>query len=366
MKRFILGTAVAVALSMSAAAQVRQQQVVVPAFFNLSTRTDGNTYDWMRIVQAGAAVKIVVPNLNNFDADAGTTQCLSSPQAVVSCLRSNHTTLVLGYVDTSTARRTIDNILHGGDVTDAGQRIVSVDDWYGRGDAGFPPVGPIDGIFFDQGPVAGVAPEDTLSAYYQTLYQDMKAMDGGAPTYQGACQPTSNAPGQYACVMLNASQYPDDWVKRAADYATMYERPVHGSVILNPKTATKCPTLPDGGLQYDQQDYLIPAQFCPAADAGNSNCTNYQDAGNWYNANAGMVAHVLYSADAGDVSNVIAASRNNYGTPALVYLHDQDCAQYSHLSGLFEQTVGALNPPLNIVLPVTQADGGVTNVVLAF
>ncbi len=296
MKLRMLVVAVVIAIAAPAMSQ-DVQQLGVPAFSPV-TRCDGShNGDWTRIQSAGQAVTIVV-------ADK-TTLCdpynMPSTQVQFDALRAQpNYQLVLGYVDTRHGLRdpyyvfnTVQN------EPNPPSNPTTVQDWYR--DYG----GHIDGIFFDDGPTMeqGYPGDAALHAYYSNLYVTMK-------NRPGRCGPNHNQ----ACVMLNSSQYPNNWVMSVADNVVLWERALHGT-DMNPP---------------DSQGYLTnfilgDAQQSPAG---------------WYKSVSGNQAeHVIYGATTSEVTDVICSSRR-FGYP-LLYVHDRTGlgANYSQLSSLFEQTV---------------------------
>jgi hypothetical protein len=361
-------------LSTAAAAQ---QQIAVPAFFPLPASCNSATppgtvagctiptagSDWSRILAAGSVVKIVVAELDNLGPGDGVGDCTKTPQAMFGCLRQRNHTMTLGYVQTLSARRDsvcpfdaskplnnrLCNVVFatGAPALDPNRASeFSVAQWY----PGNQNTNNIDGIFFDVGPSSTdltVSPT-VQQAYYQDLYQYVRN------NFPGGC-------GGHACVMVNAAQFAGDaannvsgeWVvNAAADFAVLWERQVHGPTNLD------ClpPHLPDGGpAAPDAQDYLTA--FCPFgsdAPAPAGLCEQNQFEDNWYfsPANTPRIAHVLSSAVASDVDQIVARSRSAYGTPAMLYILDSGCdpnkpgigTSYNHLSGLFEQLATALAP----------------------
>jgi spherulation-specific family 4 protein len=372
MKVTTLCAASALALSMPAFSQT-SQTIAVPGFFPLnnsctpsSVQSPGCTRpalgsDWSRIERAGSTVQIVVAD-RSFETAAGTNLTDAQNQ-----FKRNRTAgqLVLGYVDTATAGRPI---------TCTGTHPCSVMDdvaqWYSHYVAPFATADPrLDGIFFDNGPLDNGSLTTAQDAQFNSYYTQLRH------------QVAQNFPSLR--VMLNASQYPMNWVLGVADFLTMYERPVHGASM------QFCP-----GNMADQQDYIgtscssvncLPAippslGFCPWKDH-TTNCGSVQtDSVNgmprgWYfeTANAQKIAHIIRAVAsatnvqtiAPDLPTIIGTSRASYGAPGLLYIHHQNCdpqlgALYSQLSDYFEQLVSALSPSLDIVIPVTNASTGTT------
>jgi hypothetical protein len=333
MKRATLAMSAAIAMSTAAAGQTPTQRLAVPAFFPLSTNGVVNN-DWVRIQRAGSVAKIVVPELDTIGNGVPGTGCTSSPTAMFDCLHGN-TQLVLGYVYTNSGQRDLGGncptktcVLHGGDTVAPYAGIPYVDKWYSTYG------GHIDGIFFDVGPslYGTTISEADQKAYYQSLYQTLTTP--GSPNFRsGPC-------GGHACIMVNASQFYNDWAMSVADYAVLWERALHGSDM------STC-------NQAGSQDYFDRTWFCPADGVNPSNCAApAQNPAGWYftPTNAAKAAHVIFSVhSAADISRIIAQSRSSYGSPGFLYIHDQDCdpahgAVYSRLPPYFEQVVAALNP----------------------
>jgi hypothetical protein len=116
--------------------------------------------------------------------------------------------------------------------------------------------------------------------------------------------------------MLNASQYPNDWVMSVTDNAILWERPLNV-----------------GG----PQSYL--SVFCPNTPHNGNNCMYGQSPAGWMfdPANASRGEHVVFLASQNDVQSIICKSRQR-GSPDL-YIHNLSSTNYGSLSSLFEQTV---------------------------
>lgn len=252
-------------------------------------------------------------------------------------------------------------VLHGGDGGPYTGNAY-VDQWYNT----YCPTAAschIDGIFFDVGPsLDSTISEADQRAYYQSLYQAVATRANTDPNH--GCPNPPGTPGNHPCVMINASQFPNDWVmstssgSQIADFVVTWERAVHGSANVH------CPPK----FTADPQNYTddtgtppSPALFCPSGTSSSS-CFRAQVPNNWYfdSANTPREAHVLFSASQADISGVIAKSRapvpSGYGSPAFLYIHDQDCdpikgAQYGHLADFFEQVVSAVQPSQGLAVP---------------
>ena len=357
-----------------AKAQTVQQRLAIPGFYPVEQKHNGVDYDWVRIQRAGSAVKFVVAGGDLASGAGGTgpgTGCTSSPKDMFDCLHRSGQ-LVLGYVATGAAQRDLlpgtcacpraDQrcSLHGGDVAgvDAQGNACKypgasfVDQWYQT----YCPSAAdchIDGIFFDTGPDLGSPiSEANQESYYQSLYQAVIARGAS-----GSC----GAPPGHPCVMVNAAQFPHDWVLTGniADFAVVWERSLHGSDMVGPG---RC----EPNSTSDAQDYLT--LFCPwHGPEINPSCSAVQSPASWMfaAANTPRIAHVIFGGGAGAVNNIVQQSRSAYGTPGLIYVHDEFCdtkhgAVYSHLPDYFEQLVSILNPSLDVVLPVRNASTGAT------
>jgi hypothetical protein len=206
------------------------------------------------------------------------------------------------------------------------------------------------GVFFDNGPLDNgslTAAQDTaFNSYYAALRTKMTQT---YPSWK---------------VMLNASQYPKDWVMGVADFVVLYERPLHGSAMVS------CPPT----FTADEQNYIgttcsstnCPDKFCPSGVTTTYCSSPQQPTANWYfaPANAAKSAHVIRAVtSSSDIDTVVTTGRLNYGAPGLIYIHDQNCdprlgALYSQLSTYFEHVVSTLAPSLDVVIPVTNASTG--------
>jgi hypothetical protein len=383
----------ALLLSASATAQTPPQRIAMPTFFALASKSPTNsTYQWLRVLSAAQAgvVKIAVAEFDTIGSgvlDGG--PCMVNAPAMFDCLRKNNV-LVLGYVMTDSARRDLGTAgqvpcpcprqdqrcaLHGGDATGSnaqGTRCTyqlpnntpdtSVDDWYNT----YCPTASnchIDGIFFDVGPDvvdANELPESTQEPYYQSMFTDVRARPHDQDPSRGSgCGSVPGTAGLNPCVLVNASQFYHDWLMSvgptplpAADYAVVWEHAAHGT--------DTCP-------KPDNQDYFT--NFIPQFTG---DCTNpnglVQCANDWYKADAARLGHVVFSVHLNvdnsipfsTINNIIATSQSSNGSPAFLYIHDEDCARYSRLPDYFEYLVSALRPSLDIVIPVTDASTGIT------
>jgi Spherulation-specific family 4 len=160
-----------------ASAAVCDQRLAVPAFFPLGD-------DWTRIEQAGSKVHLVVPEFSFSTVDPATNPDLlkAARQQFARC--RNKGQKILGYVSTQGGARNRAAI-------DA-----DIDRWFAR----YPTQ--LDGIFFDEGPVAWVDTE----AFYTDLIGGFKARHP-----------------QRSLAMLNAPQYPHEWVLAEADFVILWE-----------------------------------------------------------------------------------------------------------------------------------------------
>jgi hypothetical protein len=149
------------------------QKLTVPAFFGVNA-------DWGRIEEAGAAVKIVVPDrsFNELDGDA----LVAARAQFRRCRLAGQ--LVLGYVPTTNGDRPLS------------ETKKEVRTWYGQDKY----AGRLDGIFFDEGPLA----KKPRRRYYEALKRYVSTQFSGM-------------------VFLNAAQFPQEWVMGAADYVILWE-----------------------------------------------------------------------------------------------------------------------------------------------
>lgn len=277
--RWKLFASLALALSTPAVSQT--QRVVIPAFFGASSANDT---DWQRILNAGSTVEIVVVDYSMlYGSEANARARFNDLHA--------RGVLVLGYVPTHYgARFPVDRVFAGGD----GE--VCVNDWYNTYGSAY-----IDGIFFDQGPL-----DDSTQSYYADIYETIQYYPGSRCRYGTPC------------AMLNAAQFPNDWVTYVSDYLTIWEL----------------------SFTYNSQNYIT--NFCPSAVASPS-CGSSQNPNGWYFSSiAPYTTHVVYNPPgyqmtATDVHDIVCTSRRR-GWPML-YIYDGTSKDYGHLSSLFEATV---------------------------
>ena len=153
------------------------QRIVVPAFFELGS-------DWEAIEAAGTAVRAVVPELSFSQIDPKTNpELLKKAKAQFRALRKKGQK-VLGYVSTQNGRR--DRALIDKDISN----------WYALYHK------ELDGIFFDEGPQC----DDNMKGFYSKLIRNLKQK-----------HPKRNF------VMLNAPQFPNEWVIQVADLVILWE-----------------------------------------------------------------------------------------------------------------------------------------------
>jgi hypothetical protein len=340
------------ATALLSTAVAAQQQIVVPAFFPIAKSCTASTQgddtgcadankggDWSRIVAAGNKVGVVVVDFKEMGKGGDNVgPCTATPEALFTCLHQNGVK-IFGYVSTLFDQR-LDPI--------SGTDDTSVSDWYARY---CPPGGQcyVDGIFFDNGPNVGESPaaECEQQKYYGSttgclppggipdgLYQEVTSRFQG--TCAGAGASARGGSGTKACVMLNASQFPNSWALSASDYLTLWERPKNGQDQCPPATP-------------DQQDYLT--NFIPQPSG--------QNPAGWYATTRATAAHIVSAVgdpvndpmnSMAEVASIISASRDaNHSNPALLYVHDQHCAargsDYGQLSAYFEQVAAAMTPP---------------------
>ena len=210
---------------------------------------------------------------------------------------------ILGYVNTAGGSRASNYVTGGGD----GQAYIT--QWYNTYG------GYIDGIFLDVGPARGSG--TTLQSYYQGLHTSIVG-------HSGPCASSK------ACVMLNASQFEQDWVlsSSVANYVVTWEKPVGA-----------------GTNQY----YLATGTtgFIPAAAS--------QSPTGWYTdpAKVGSTSHLIYgvSDSVYSIASIVCKSQSAYGGPML-YVYDGTSSGYNHLPSYFETLAGnALNCPAQAQLP---------------
>ncbi len=264
-----------VLLIVSAGSVQAAQKLVVPGYFPVGS-------DWTRIENAGSSVSIVVAlggqggfqtlvGAGLADAQAQFGRCRAAGQAV------------LGYVDTA----------HG----PAGPRTVQdvadeVGLWYDKYS------GYIDGIFLDNGPefpLGGKTDQD-----YQDWYQwlSLYLLESYGVNF----------------LMLNASQYPYEWVAQTFPYVLIWEN----SYANYRSDATYKAIGPDGNLE---------------APPGWWSSATYQ----------GQLAHVITDASSANIADIVSLSRSR-GSP-LVFIHNQTADSYSPLTPYFETEVTAITGP---------------------
>lgn len=317
--------ALAIAMSTAAAAV---QQVVVPAYFPLCTTTDSSRgYDWPRIQAKGTQVKFVVPlgetggfqDPTSVSPTATQQPCGLSPRQQFA---NNHAVgqLVLGYVDTNPNLNTCapgqcapipkDTVLN--------DLIKGVKAWYGINTQGQldPNLGyadSLDGIFFDDGPLM-IPPNSYTDAQYYThytqLYTDAKAMLANLSLRR--------------TVMLNASQYYNNWVISspgpAADYITIWEQ--------------SC------------SKYANVAQFKAIGPDGTiSDPSVSPNPPNFWKDNASSLTHVVNGVTQWGIDQFVNYSRDaTHGSPAFLYLFDRvQNSAYAGLACDFEEQTQAMN-----------------------
>jgi len=327
MRRFEVVTAVVLlAISSMAFGQAPPQKMAIPAFFPLTKKSDGVEYDWRKIYEASrtiaaphpSTVGVVVVDLSTIGSAGypSSNPCSASPTAMFNCLRQNGV-LILGYVSTKCSQR--DNpcpssslptgwqqqskVLYGGD------GVTSVKAWYDSPYGAY-----IDGIFLDEGPSVDTSSTCGCRAsnqgYLQQYYGASSSVSG---LYQEIRNAHSGPCGGRACVMINASQFPNDWVMSAANYATLWERPLASS----------------------SQNY-VTGNFCPCASSTNCNCATAQSPNNWYYQKAARSAHVVHSAPSltrGQIDSIVCRSAG-LGSPML-FVYDGTSGAYDHVPSYF-------------------------------
>jgi hypothetical protein len=265
--KLVIAIAATVALA-PGPGRAQAQRLTVPAYFGIDS-------DWSRIQNAGATVVVVVadgsfPGLSGGALTAARNQfsgCRASGQLVLGYTNSNNG------VNPSTGQ--------GWNAQDF--MAAAVNRWYAAFD------GYIDGIFLDNGPGFPSAFSD---AAFHSIYAGLS----------GAIK--SAHPG--ATVMLNASQYPYDWVMSVADYAITFENTF--SVYMNAYYG-----IAEGGA-------LVPPP-------------------GWWSdpIHGGRMSHVVFNTPAANVADVVCASLSR-GSP-LLYIYDADANSpgYYRVPDYFEQ-----------------------------
>jgi hypothetical protein len=239
------------------------QRIALPAFFVFDRQ--GNSADWQLLEQSGESVNIVVP-----DASVGLDSRLSA--TVVQRYRDqfqrcrNNGQKILGYVSTRSGARSRQDI------------DTDIESWFDR----FPTQ--LDGVFLDEGPVG----DNSTQQFYTALINDFKTS-----------RPTRNV------VLLNASQFPNEWVIQVADYVITWER--------------------------DQQSYL----------------NNYRASGGgvpaWWTdpQYVDRIVHIVYGSPiAAEMDNIITLSKNRGA--GLVYVFDRNSTGYGRLPSYWQEELAAL------------------------
>jgi hypothetical protein len=296
MKAILIAAGVVLLISGASSAT---QKTLVPAFFGLGQTTDGTTADWTRIANQGSAVLAVVAL-----GDSGGFETCGSGSCSVTAARSQFVTnhnagqLVLGYVRADFACTSTTNL--SARLTAAETGTFGVDAWYTS--SRYPTQ--IDGIFYDIGPqsfscpsgtdLAGQSPqsESTQKTYYSQAYNYVVSNHSNAK------------------VMLNASQYENDWIVatgtyKSADYAIIFER--------------------NYNTWYNS--YV----------AGNNTTPAW-----WTSGYSGKLANVIYDTTQYDIATGVTHSQGStYGSPVM-YFYDGNSTAYDHLSCSFEAQVALL------------------------
>lgn len=239
------------------------QRITVPAFFVLGP-------DWQRLEQAGRAINIIVP-----EASIGLDAQLPAP--VIEQYRDqfqrcrNNGQKILGYVSTRSGGR------------DRQAIDADIQSWFNR----YPTQ--LDGIFFDEGPVF----DNTTQQFYTTLINDFKTG-----------RPANNT------VLLNAAQFPNEWVMQVADSVILWEE--KQSAYLNQYTAIGA-----GGSVVG-----VPAWW-----------TNPQ----YIN----RIIHVVWNCPtAAEMRNIVALSQSRGA--GNVYVYDGNSSAYNHLPAYWPEELAAL------------------------
>src|SRR5215204_2246704 len=184
---------------------VYDQGIIVPAYMS-----PGDTSSWLKIIEAGIIVEIVVLNYSFIGSDFDpnnrqTHDAYVNARNLFSMLVANGHTRLFGYVCTDGGRNQITPWTTLKIEQDIGT-------WYGRyGDH-------LGGMFLDVGPTlndtvtcdgrtATHVGEDSQKAFYERLYDYMKITYGSEQNN----------------VLINASHFRNSWVMDYADYAVVWE-----------------------------------------------------------------------------------------------------------------------------------------------
>lgn len=296
------------------------QQTAVPAFFALNTHSDPTKpTDWLRIQNAGPAVKIVVAlgDSGGFEGcGPGTCDLVAAQNQFVA--NHNQGQLVFGYVNSQFG--TVNDLFGSSSGT-------GVNAWWNRYST------QIQGIFIDNGPSfdpsQSTAPETTFQTYYESRYATIHGPPYNASNWQ---------------VMVNASGFPG---------TTQTSQP-QGWLLSGCPTCSP-PATPgaDYVVVWEQAFSQYPDTAFKAIGPGG----NLQAPPAWWSTavNPGKIAHVVCDADETQWSSIVSISRNPLHTCAstgtclastfpMVYAFDGNPKGYSRVSCYFEQEVqGILN-----------------------
>lgn len=304
MKRLIVTVGLLLSLASGANAQ---QQLVVPAFFPINpggAQGDWSTNpDWVRIQNAGSAVKIVVAlgdsgGLQGLTDAPGCTpgQCaLQNARNQFNTLRAApRNQLVFGYVRTAGANYPASGGFPASWVNgqpNVEKVIADVGAWR----AAYP--SQIDGIFFDEGPMFSPTSmtDQQYRDWYTKLFNEMRLRH------------------PWAKIMLNVAGFPNEWVLGVADSVLTWEE----SVATYVDAALYKSITPGGGVGDP------PAWWTSAATSGRGAVT-------------------LHHANASQIYQAVTTSRGR-GAP-MIYMFDGTSSSYSALPSFFEQLVAAMQP----------------------
>jgi hypothetical protein len=252
--------------------RIRPMRLAVPAFWGFSSATDPGPF-WRAVEAAGKNVRFAVAEYSLSQVDPVTNPDLwnTAKQQFSRC--RNRGQQILGYVSTQNGNRSRQQI-------DA-----DLDAWYARYPA------QLDGIFLDEGPMF----DDSKRAFYEDLISDIKQ------TYPGR-----------TTVMLNAPQFPNEWVVQTADNVILWEE--RAEVYLDP---TKYQALGPGGLLVG-----VPSW--------------------WKNRKwTSSITHIIHTCPtAQQMATVVRLARKrNAGS---VYVYDGDSSSYGRLPSYWKKELKAL------------------------
>ena len=278
-----------------------KQLLTVPAFFSLSTQTDPTQpTDWNRIQNASGWVGLIVAG-DSFE---------TAPLQIFDLHFAPTTQRTSGYVNTG----------HGG--VDTNTVMGHVSNWNSHYGSSY-----VQGIFFDVGPTFDPSQVPGVTAAYENAPQP-QAFPGN-PSFQGYqgyynyLYTHTHSSYSYE-VMVNASQWPNEWIvspssgTQGADRALLWEDTLFN--YYNHWGAMPCGTS-SGPCNGNVQNP-------PPAWWSSSTYT-----GNYY------IGHTIFAATQFDVGPAIQRSwtTSENRTASLVYLYDRPQATYSGIACFFER-----------------------------